>query len=201
MKHMAEAAAGAQARVAADHGGHQLVGVQAALHQRLGLAQPHQLDGARGGGVAVRRIDDAEAGEVDFQLFGDGANLVTGPTSQGWMIPAWAASITAASEGVTGMRHRRGGRRRPLAAGDERLVFLVAAEPRLRELSPRAPELLGGRDDLGRARDHLRLRSGWRTGNRLHMSGARYALRPSRVMHGERVSGADRPMEAQGLAT
>ena len=40
---VADAPRGAQARLAPDDRAHQLVGVQAALHQRLGLALAHQL--------------------------------------------------------------------------------------------------------------------------------------------------------------
>ncbi|MCI1709883.1 MAG: hypothetical protein LKM39_05610 [Chiayiivirga sp.] len=44
------------------HSGHQLVGVQAALHQRLDLALTRQFDCTRGGGVAVRHVFDDDAG-------------------------------------------------------------------------------------------------------------------------------------------
>ena len=52
---VADAPDGAHAALAADDRGHQLVGVQAALHQRRHLAGAHHLHGAGGGGVAVRR--------------------------------------------------------------------------------------------------------------------------------------------------
>ena len=55
---VADAAGGAQPALAPHDGAHQLVGVQAALHQRLGLALQHQFHGLRGRGVAVRRVDD-----------------------------------------------------------------------------------------------------------------------------------------------
>ena len=64
-EHMAHAAAGAQAVLARDHGPQQLVGVQAAFHQELGLALPHQLHGLRRRTVTVRRIDDPQRIEVD----------------------------------------------------------------------------------------------------------------------------------------
>ena len=53
---------------------HQLVGVQAALHQQLALALADQRHRLGGGGVAVRGVDDLAAGEVDAVLGGDGAD-------------------------------------------------------------------------------------------------------------------------------
>ena len=64
-EHVADAAAGAQPGLARDDRAEQLVGVQAALHQQLGLALAHQLDGLRRRRVAVRRVDDPRAAEVD----------------------------------------------------------------------------------------------------------------------------------------
>ena len=58
---MADAPRGADAGVARDHRAHQLVGVKAALHQRLGAARRDQLDRLGGGIVAVLGIDDLEA--------------------------------------------------------------------------------------------------------------------------------------------
>jgi hypothetical protein len=54
---------------------HQFVGVQAAFHQRFGIAGAHQRDGDRRRVVAVAGIDDADAVQVDPELFGDGADL------------------------------------------------------------------------------------------------------------------------------
>ena len=52
--------------LARDHRAHQLVGVQAALHQRLGLAFAHELDRLRGRRVAVRRVDDLDSLEMSM---------------------------------------------------------------------------------------------------------------------------------------
>jgi hypothetical protein len=49
--------------------------VQTALHQRLGFADARQLDRLLGGGVVVRDIDELASAEVQFQLFGDRADL------------------------------------------------------------------------------------------------------------------------------
>ena len=54
-----------QAGVAGDDGAQQLVGVQAALHQQLGLALPHELHRLGRRGMAVRRIDDPRAPNRD----------------------------------------------------------------------------------------------------------------------------------------
>ena len=54
---------------------HQLVGVQAALHQQLALALVDQLDGPRGRGFAVRRVDDLETADVEAVLTRDSRDL------------------------------------------------------------------------------------------------------------------------------
>ena len=62
---MADAPGGAQAGVARDDRAHELVGVQAALHQRLGPAFADQRDGLGGGVMAVLGVDDLEAADVE----------------------------------------------------------------------------------------------------------------------------------------
>ena len=69
-EHVADPALGAQAGVLPDHLGHQLVGVQAAFHQGFGLAGTDDLDRPRGGGVAVRHIDQAIWPDVQPELPG-----------------------------------------------------------------------------------------------------------------------------------
>jgi len=61
---VADAALGAQARVVRHDCAHELVGVQAALHERLYLVLRHELHGARGGGVAVRHVFDGQVRNV-----------------------------------------------------------------------------------------------------------------------------------------
>ena len=62
---MADPPLGADAGIAGNHRGHQLIGVQAALHQRRSLGLPHQRDRLGGRIVAVRRLDDRQVGDVD----------------------------------------------------------------------------------------------------------------------------------------
>ncbi|MNC62920.1 hypothetical protein D3C75_1129990 [compost metagenome] len=69
---VADSARGAQAGFPLDHRAHQLVGVQAALHQRLGLAFAHQFHRAGGGGLAVGHVLDGQSAEVDAVLRGQG---------------------------------------------------------------------------------------------------------------------------------
>ena len=95
---MADPARRPQAAVAADDRRHQLVRVEAPLHQRLGLAGLDERDGFRGRGMAVRRIDDAAAREVRLEAAAAAAILARGPTRIGSMIPSEAASSAAPSE-------------------------------------------------------------------------------------------------------
>jgi hypothetical protein len=68
LHHEAVAHAPAGAQPAGDHCAHQLVGVQAALHQRLDRTGQCELDGAGRGGMAVRRVLDHDAAEVQAVL-------------------------------------------------------------------------------------------------------------------------------------
>ena len=77
---------------------HQLVGVQAALHQELAPALADQRDGLGGGGVAVRRVDDLAAGEIEAVLGRTSRILASGPTSTGSISCSAAASIAPRSE-------------------------------------------------------------------------------------------------------
>ena len=72
---MADPARRAQAGLARGHLAHELVGVQAALHQQLALGFVDQLDRLCRGRLAVRGVDDLEAIDVDPVLAGHGGNL------------------------------------------------------------------------------------------------------------------------------
>ncbi len=58
---VADAARRAQTRLARDDGGHQLVGMQRALHQCLRFSLTHEGDGRVGGRMAMRHVDDGHA--------------------------------------------------------------------------------------------------------------------------------------------
>ena len=60
-EHVADASAGAQPRLLGHDGTQQLVAVQAALHQQLGLALTNQFHRLCRRGMAVRRVDNPES--------------------------------------------------------------------------------------------------------------------------------------------
>ena len=64
-EHMTDAAARAQAGLSCHDRTEELVGVQAAFHQELGLALSNQLHRLCCRGMAVRRVDDASVAKVD----------------------------------------------------------------------------------------------------------------------------------------
>ena len=121
-----DASAGAQSGLALHHRGHDLVGVQAPLHQHLGLAFACQANGGFGRRHAVRRIDDFEGGDVDPELGRDRRDARAGPdqdrTDQAQLRGFDGAAQRAL---VAGMRHGAGRRRQPLAAGDQGIVLFV----------------------------------------------------------------------------
>jgi hypothetical protein len=68
---MADPSRGSKARLALDDGAHQLVGVKASLHQRFRLAFADELDRFRGGRLAVRRVDNWRAAQIEVELLRD----------------------------------------------------------------------------------------------------------------------------------
>ncbi len=83
--------------VARDHGAHQLVGMQAALHQRLGPPAAHQLDRLGGRIVAVRGVDDLEGADVERGLARDVAEARGGADQDGLRGGRSRAASTALS--------------------------------------------------------------------------------------------------------
>ena len=95
---MADAATGSQARLLRDHGRQQFVGMQAALHQELGLALANQLDGLGGRGVAVGHVDDLASPPRSIPLpWRISRILAAGPTRIGVISPFAPASMAPAS--------------------------------------------------------------------------------------------------------
>jgi hypothetical protein len=69
-EHMADAPIGSQAAHLRRDGAHQLIGVQTALHQHLAFGGVDQLDALGGCFLAMRGIDNLEAGDVETVLGG-----------------------------------------------------------------------------------------------------------------------------------
>ena len=88
---VADAPGGADAGVARHHRAHQLVGVKAALHQRLGAAGAHQLHRLGRGIVAVLGVDQFEAprcrGRLSWRRRGRAPEGRPGSASQGQAWP------------------------------------------------------------------------------------------------------------------
>ena len=108
--------------------GHQFVGVQAALHQRLGFALAHQLDRLRRRGVAVRRIDELVGRDVEAEARRQRADARLRPDQDRLDDLRLRRLDRAAQRGlVARMRHRRAHRRQRVAGVNERFVFFVLA--------------------------------------------------------------------------
>ena len=123
---MADASAGAQSGLALHHRGHDLIGVEAPLHQHLGLAFACQANGGFGRRHAVRRIDDFEGRDVDSELGSDRRDACAWPDQDGTDQAQLRGFDGAAQRAlVAGMRHGAGRRRQPLAAGDQGIVLFV----------------------------------------------------------------------------
>ena len=109
---VADPARGAQAGLLGHDRAHQLVGVQAALHQQLGLAGADQLDGLGRGGVAVRHVDELELPDVEPELLRHAADLVGRPDQDRDHQPGSGRLDGAAQRAlVAGVRHRARDRR------------------------------------------------------------------------------------------
>ena len=72
---MADPTRRAQAGLARGHLAHELVRVQAALHQELAFGLVDQLDRLRRRGFAVRHVDDFVATDIETMLAGNAGNL------------------------------------------------------------------------------------------------------------------------------
>ncbi len=68
-------ASSTQPGVPLHHFAHQLVGVEASFHQRLGFALRDELDRPGCGGVTVRHVDELETRNVELELLGDRFDL------------------------------------------------------------------------------------------------------------------------------
>ena len=124
---MADPAGGAQARLAGHDLAHQLVGVQAALHQELGPAGADQLHGLGGSGVAVRHVHDLEGRDVDAERLCHATDLVLGTDQDGGddLVPGRLDGTSERSL-VAGVGDRAGDGADVVRDGDQPLVLVVA---------------------------------------------------------------------------
>ena len=109
---------------------HQLVGMQAALHQSFALARMDHFDRLRGGGLAVRGIDDLIACDVQA-LFGGGVpDLGRGP-HEDRLDDAGLGGVNRASQRtfVAGMHDQGRHRRHFLCGRDQAIVFRPRRRP------------------------------------------------------------------------
>ena len=122
---VADAPRGAQPGLARDHRGHQFVGVQAALHQASALPSRTSRTASGGGGLAVGRVDDLEAGDVDVACFAT-PRCARRPDQDRRDQPRPRGIDGAGERGlVAGMRDRGGSAGRVLAELEQALVVLV----------------------------------------------------------------------------
>jgi hypothetical protein len=123
-EHVANPPRRAQAGLGRSHLAHQLVRVQAALHQQVTLSLSNQLDSPRRSGVAVRRVDDLIARDVKVELARDIRDLCRGP-DQNRFDDAGLGGVDGAAERdlVARMDHDRRCRRHLLGGHDQALIF------------------------------------------------------------------------------
>ena len=107
-EHVADAPAGAQPGLLRHDRAEQLVAVQAALHQQLGLALPHQLHRLAAARMAVRRVDDPDADRARSRSPSAISRIfAAGPTRIGTISPCSAGLDRAGQRRLlAGMRDR-----------------------------------------------------------------------------------------------
>ena len=125
---MADPARGADAGVLVDDFGHQLVGVETAFHQRVGLAIANELDGLRRRSMTVWRRYELQARDVQIERGGEIADARLGSDQNRLDDLGFCRLDGAAQRGfVAGMRDRGADRRQRVAGVDQRLILLVLA--------------------------------------------------------------------------
>ena len=125
---MADPARRPQATVAADDSRHELVGVEAALHQRLGLASLDERDSFLGRGMAMGRVDDAELREVHLEAVRRRSDFVPGPDEDRIDDPERGGFERSAERGrIAGMRHSDPQPRQRFRCGEQPVVLLTSA--------------------------------------------------------------------------
>ena len=117
---------GAQAGLSRGHRAHQLVGVQAALHQELALGLANQLDALCRGRLAVRHVDDLIAVDGKAMLAGHAGDFGGRPHQDRDDDPGLCRFDRPAQRGfVARMHDDRRRRGNLLRSGDQPLVLAV----------------------------------------------------------------------------
>ena len=114
-----------------DHGAHQLVGVQAALHQRLGLARAERVRTAFAAELTLCSASTSSNDEMSsFSRSATSRMRASGPTRIG-CDEAQARGLDGAFQRdlVAGMRDGDADARQLLRSCDQPLVFLMASRP------------------------------------------------------------------------
>ena len=201
---MRDAPLGAQRR-RGDHRMHQLVGVQAALHQHLDLAGGGQLGGAGGGGVAVLDRLDARVAQIQPGLLGQRADLRLRADQPRHDQAAPGGGQRAGQRGgVAGMHHAALHRRLPGQIG--RPAVDPACQPGVGVEQVHLRQRCARPADLLQRRAHQRLAADdGRAGLVRHHAVQRQAVALDVAcghdrLGGQRVAGAHRQVKAQRLA-
>ena len=116
----------AQPRVALDHRSHQLVGMEAALHQGFGLAFADQLNRLHGRILAVLGIDDLKSADVEAMLRGDFSDTLFGSDEDRFdELQLGGRERALERHLVAGVRHRDFDRRMRLRSGNQRMELVM----------------------------------------------------------------------------
>ena len=121
---MADAAGRAQPGLAGRHRRHQLIGMQAALHQELALRLMNELHAFCRSGVAVRDVNDFDRADIETMLTGHGSDL-SGRTDKNWNNDAVLRTIHRAAQRtlIARMYDDGFGCRNALCAGNQPVIF------------------------------------------------------------------------------
>jgi hypothetical protein len=157
LHHEAMAHAAPAAKRAGHDGAHQLVGVQASLHQRLDLAFDRQLHAARGGGVAVRDVLDPQRAERQARLLRDRLDARAG-TDQHGLDQSSRVSVEGGGQAHfvarVDDRHLDAAERTHVLEQPDEIVPLGNRDAHLRQRAARALDPFAGRRHRRLARDH-----------------------------------------------
>ena len=124
---MTHAPARPEPGVLLDDRAHELVGVQAALHQHLGAALPHELHRPSRARVTVRGVLDLVLVDVEVEVLRDAADPVGGTDEDGPEDASVRGLDHGAQRGlVARVRDSRRDGRNLLAAGEDPLVLAGA---------------------------------------------------------------------------